>query len=518
MDPSLTNSAACRHVSLLLVLAVVFSFAASCRPRPPAPRLVVLYAACTVRSDLLSPYDPTLPYTPALAEFAREAAVFTKHRTEAGQSGVAYASIFSGLQAPGHGIFRHPKRIDESVQLISETFGAEGYDIFFWYTKGNTSPELNYAQGVLPQNVRNAHLQADDPLFLTVLSRLKEDPTFKALIIYAGSVSHAPYAEENLDRFCRTYAEQCASIEHISPESRHALLDLFAQQTQALQFNFERTVERLGLAADEVRDLTVLLDTTYRSRLQVLDDVFGGVVAALKKADLLDSALVAFTADHGEYLSGPQTPFKWEHGWILPRATLDVPWIVRAPTLVPAQRIARVTRSTDVLPTLAGLAGLSPIDSEEDDDLAGVDLSPMLRSADPIPELLAFSHGAMVPDFYYDGDRASSFGPLWKLFPEPSPEYLWVTVRTQDDTFKLVRTDGAWHMEAFDLERDPNELHNVYDARLAEHAKMKDLLGRYKQRLTEGYRALRESQEGGAYEDIPDEKKLEILRSLGYIQ
>lgn len=502
----------------LLGVAIASSIMTSCQSRQPSPRLVVLYASCTVRSDLLSPYDSAVPYTPLLKQFADEAAVFTQHRTEAGQSGVAYASILSGRQAPGHGIFRHPKRINESVKLISEVFVEGGYEVFFWYTKGNASPELNYAQGVPEQNARNAHLQANDPLFLEVLSRLNEEPDYKALIIYAGSVSHAPYATDNLDRFCGLYPEQCATIDNIAPERRAALSELFVSHTQALQFNFDATVAQLGLTADDVRDLTALLDTTYRSRLQVLDDLFGGIVAAIDRAGLRDSALIAFTADHGEYLSGPQARFKWEHGWILPRATLDVPWIIRAPRFVPVQVIDSVTRSTDVLPTLAGLAGLSTPTGEGDSDLSGVDLSPMLRTAGPIPELLAFSHGALVPDVYYGGERAPAFGPLWELFPEPNPAYLWVAVHSRDRTFKLSRADETWTTEAFELASDPDELHDVFDSGLAEHAEMDALLHGYKQWLIDGHRAMLEYEETGSYEDIPDAKKLEILRGLGYIQ
>jgi hypothetical protein len=170
------------------------------------------------------------------------------------------------------------------------------------------------------------------------------------------------------------------------------------------------------------------------------------------------------------------------------------------------------------LPTLAGFAGLSTPTGEGDHDLSGVDLSPMLRAATPIPELLAFSHGALVPDFYYGGEREPSFGPLWKLFPEPSPEYLWVTVRSRDTIWKLSRIDETWRTQAFDLTNDPNELHDLFDRGLEEHAEMDALLHGYKQWLIDGHRAIREYEETGTYEDIPDAKKLEILRSLGYIQ
>ena len=68
--------------------------------RPPQPRLVLLYATCSVNRDFLSPYNAAVDFTPELAEFPRGGSVFLRHWSEAGQSGIAFASIFSGTQAP----------------------------------------------------------------------------------------------------------------------------------------------------------------------------------------------------------------------------------------------------------------------------------------------------------------------------------------------------------------------------------------------------------------------------------
>ena len=61
------------------------------------PRLVLLFAACSVNKFCLSPYNQNVSYTPAIARLASEGMVFTKHQTESGQSGTSYASIFSGM-------------------------------------------------------------------------------------------------------------------------------------------------------------------------------------------------------------------------------------------------------------------------------------------------------------------------------------------------------------------------------------------------------------------------------------
>ena len=139
--------------SIALRTAVLFALVAcitvACRQAAPGdpPRLVVLYAPCTVNRDYLTPYNETANYTPALARLAREGVVFERHWTESGQSGIAFASIFSGTQAPGHQVYSHPTLIDESVYLVTEAFAAAGYENFFWGGHGLASGKYGYAQG-----------------------------------------------------------------------------------------------------------------------------------------------------------------------------------------------------------------------------------------------------------------------------------------------------------------------------------------------------------------------------------
>src|SRR6185295_15578310 len=119
----------------------------------PLPRLVVLFAPCTVNRSYLSPYNPQIRYTPNLDRFARAGVTFTKHQTEEGQSGVAYAALFSGNQAMRHGIYSHPTRLQDCAYLITEAFRDAGYDVFFWADQIIASPKLNYVQGVDPAKV-----------------------------------------------------------------------------------------------------------------------------------------------------------------------------------------------------------------------------------------------------------------------------------------------------------------------------------------------------------------------------
>src|SRR4029434_9290314 len=64
-----------RPVALAALVAALLPFTA-CRASPPRPRLVLLYATCTLNRDHVAPYGKDARYTPHLSAFARESVVF----------------------------------------------------------------------------------------------------------------------------------------------------------------------------------------------------------------------------------------------------------------------------------------------------------------------------------------------------------------------------------------------------------------------------------------------------------
>ena len=159
----------------------------------PTPRLVLLYATCSLNKDFLSPYNPSITYTPSLDRFKDHALVFNKHHTETGQSGVAFASIFSGTQATHHGVFSHPTRMADGPLLIAEAFTGAGYETFAFLYHGMASARLNYAQGVSRENAHGEPLRAENEEFRLILERLREDREYRAFVVTNFTVTHGPF-------------------------------------------------------------------------------------------------------------------------------------------------------------------------------------------------------------------------------------------------------------------------------------------------------------------------------------
>ncbi len=478
----------------------------------PGPRLVMLYAPCTVNRSYLSPYNPAVPYTPALGAFARDGVVFTKHHTEEGWSGIAYAALFSGSQAMRHGVYSHPSRLDDSLYLIAEAYRDNGYEAFMWTYHGMASPELNYAQGVEPANTFwipkesrqpkiNNFLHGDDPHFLKVLARLRDDPTYKAFIITNFTVTHMPYMTDSVDAFCELFADECLGL---TREEISKYAGFFHEKPFAWEHTFDQMVKETSLSPPEVANFARALELLYKSNIWHLDQIFGAVLESIKSYGLLEQSVIAFTADHGEVLYRENAPLKWWHGNQLLPGDIVVPFIIRSPGL-PAGRYDGVTRSIDVFPTLAGLSGIAL----PEDTVMGVDLTPALRGRAPAPALLAFTHTAFVPVF----QNTTAYPFLGSHFPMGDPNSMWVAVRDGPLMYKLTSNDAVtFQPHVYDWESDPEETRDLYDPQNAHHAAMVDSLSSYKTALLDGYRRVAGKQ------GLPTERQQEILRSLGYIQ
>ena len=499
----------------LAPLAFLLSLAA-CGGAPKKPRLVLLYGACTVNRSCIGPYGD-VSYTPNLDAFAAESVVFERHMSESGQSGISFASIFTGSQADRHGIYDHPNRLDDSLYLITEAFRDAGFDPWFFSGHQMASYDLNYGQGVerdhvfqpAPPRKREkiwSFLQRGNPLTEKLLKRLREDPDYRAFVLCNFTVSHGRYEKqipaEEYDAFLASHPEVARGL---TRRDLDWAWGLYGAHRFDLQWAPEKARREMGLSDADQDRFERALEWTYRADLAFLDGMFGRTLRLLEEEGLRDESLIAFTADHGETFARPGTLFHWTHGLQLAPEVLEVPWILSVPGgRVRPGRYGPVTRSIDVFPTLAGLCGI---------DLGGrgvegVDLSGALLGRERQPHLLAFSHTTkigtkMQPDF-------ARWEETSKYFASDDVDRIWVQVREGDWVLKW-RNFGAdrWGAQAFDLSRDPLELTDLFDEANRDQ-------GRQMARAR-GYKALLVSRFGRSPSDSPDDA-LQRLQELGYVE
>ncbi|MFB6135367.1 MAG: sulfatase-like hydrolase/transferase [Halobacteriaceae archaeon] len=178
--------------------------------------------------------------------------------------------------------------------------------------------------------------------------------------------------------------------------------------------------------ADLAEDVAI-----YYGMVSMLDAYVGRVLDRLDELGLAEDTVVVFTSDHG-HLYGQhgltaKGPFHYED-------LLRVPTVVRYPGEVPAGRRCSALQSLqDLAPTVLNLCGL-----DAPREMTGVDQSAVWR-----------------------GDRASAREHvLVENNHEPGVLHCQTYV---DERYKLTAYQGESYGELFDLEEDPDELHNRWD-------------------------------------------------------
>lgn len=196
----------------------------------------------------------------------------------------------------------------------------------------------------------------------------------------------------------------------------------------------------------------------YLSTANALDRNIGKLLAYLDEKGLTENTIVIYGSDQGFYLG--------EHGWFDKRfiyqESLKTPFVIRYPGIVkPGTKIDQHVLNIDWAPTLLEIAGVAV-----PKDIQGQSFLPVLHA-----------NGKNVKT------REASYYHYYE-FPQPhhvSPHFGLTTQR-----YKLVRFykgQNVW--ELYDLEKDPQELHNVYEDKAYQatvdelKGKLKKLIDRY---------------------------------------
>ncbi|MFN3146169.1 MAG: sulfatase [Paracoccaceae bacterium] len=191
------------------------------------------------------------------------------------------------------------------------------------------------------------------------------------------------------------------------------------------------------------------LKAAYYAMIKLVDDQLARIIAAIDETGQLDNTLVVFMSDHGETLG--------DHG-LIEKGCRFYEGLVRVPLILswPGRFRAGAVRDElveliDVAPTLLHAAGL-----EVPAHMQGQSLHPLLTGAPEAPARRPY-----VRSEYFDalaGGNASR------------------ATMYRDKRHKLVVYHGQGLGELYDLERDPGEFDNLWDAPEAAEVKMRLLV------------------------------------------
>ncbi len=187
------------------------------------------------------------------------------------------------------------------------------------------------------------------------------------------------------------------------------------------------------------------LQAAYYAMIKQIDDVMGRILETLEETGQRERTVVIFTSDHGETLG--------DHG-LIQKGCRFYEGLVRVPLIfsLPGHfegglRSDALVGLLDKTPTLLDLAGL-----EIPDRMQGMSLLPILR-------------GEVSPDHHRDFVRCEFYDAL------DQPDGTFATMY-RDRRYKLVMYHGHTHGELYDLETDPEEFENLWDAPGAQSLKV----------------------------------------------
>jgi arylsulfatase len=194
----------------------------------------------------------------------------------------------------------------------------------------------------------------------------------------------------------------------------------------------------------------------YYGLISFVDDQVGRILQALRDTGLEESTLVIFLADHGECLGNHGL---WGKGPYHYDDVVRVPFIISwKDTITPGTVIEEPVELLDLAPTILDAAGIplpegrtppEPEAPEAPPPLPGRRLLPLARSVKRLED-----SDALV---------------------EMDEDYLGFKMRTLiTRRYRLTVYSGHSYGELFDLERDPDELWNLWDK--PEHGKIRDEL------------------------------------------
>jgi arylsulfatase A-like enzyme len=449
---------------------------------------IVFIVSDTFRRDHLGTYGNPSIYTPNLDAFARSSVVFDGHVISSFPTMPARADILTGTFSytfmgweplPSYvptlpGLMSRAGYLTMGIVdtpfFIRNGFGYDrGFDDFIW-VRGQGDDTRPYERS----DHRSTWTSESDRLVARTITA----------------------AEEWLERHYRErfflYVDTWDPHEPWDAPEYYTSLYRSEYEGRKLYPSYKKW-EEAGLSQDDV----ALAHATYCGEVTMVDFWVGRLLAKLDVLGLRENTFVFFVSDHGFYFGehgyfgkaewfhdagatiteGTVAPTWLPESWLLTvgwsplyRELTRVPLIVRGPGLAPGRRAA-LTTTPDLAPTILELTGIECPSSVQGESLLDVlgggkdEHRPFVISSWP----LYFAEGEITTAVDSRPRRISSYMPL--------------TVTTRDRS--LILGGPAEAPELYDLERDPHEQTNMWDAHAGEsRALMEDAISFLEQRGT----------------------------------
>jgi arylsulfatase A-like enzyme len=252
---------------------------------------VLVYLVDTLRLDKLSAYGYRRYTSPHITAFARDAVTFTQAMPQSSWTKPSVASLFTSSYPNVHGAQDALEGIDTELPTLASTLQSSGYATSAFVANPVCLPQWGFDKGF----DRYKHYGEDGTVYddrvvvddaIKNIQQMSNRPWFLYVHTFAP---HGPYAPP--EPFNHYFASDTSDLTEFEAERRRTL-------------------------------------DAYDGEVAFTDQLFGQMVAALKKEGVYDNTLIVFVSDHGEEF--------WEHGGTshghsLHEELLRVPLLIKLP-------------------------------------------------------------------------------------------------------------------------------------------------------------------------------------------
>jgi arylsulfatase A-like enzyme len=453
----------------------------------------LLVSIDTLRADHLGCYGYPRATSPAIDRLAQGSLRFETAYAPAPSTLPSHAGMLTGVHPYDLGIVSREGRIPDGAPRLAHLLNEAGYQTGAFVDssrQGFVGAERGFAVGFetyvhsteTPAAARREHEHdaraTADAALAWLAARQRDRPFF--LFVHTKSVHTVPapesarhergfpYDQPPPYRF-RFLPERAAGFTWRGPGGVGA--GFLAEVNQRIRRGAQAPEAFPERALDELAAL-------YDAGIVFVDDQVGRLLEGLDRDGSAAETVVVVTSDHGEaFLDHRQ--FLHEEVY---EPLIRVPLIVRLPGQVAGRSVPGPVELMDLVPTLAGLAGLEPPE--------GLDGVPL-----PLAEGPAAAGGAR---------------PLFAHYQKGSGRGRYQAFSLREGPWKLVVHNlgsEKLRQELYHLGRDPGERHPVTGEE------------RIRRRLARALRTRLEAEPrfGAATVELSDET-IERLRSLGYVE
>jgi arylsulfatase A-like enzyme len=362
-----------RSVIFLLLVCVEAIAAIGCQPvqapdpTPSSPNIIVVMVD-TLRADHMSLYGYQRSTTPFIDEFASDAIVFERARSQAACTFPSVNSLFTSRYAFDYYRLEEGQMgIPSTYPTMAEILRAHGYHTIavsaspiVRATPSKENPNGGFDAGfdVFDESCLwddAAHVNARA---LELLEDAKE-PFFLYLHYMDPHGHYAPPAD-----YQKQFARPYDGHDFIAAGDFDPIADMLYDNGPQIEFND--------------RDIQHLVDL-YDDEIRYFDGQFAQLVEAFREDGLLARSLLIFTSDHGEEFL--------EHGHLGHcRGVWDtltrVPLFMKTPDDDDGDRFEVAVQLIDVLPTVLDELGIDAAGA----DFEGVTLQPLIEAGEAVRE------------------------------------------------------------------------------------------------------------------------------------